>query len=518
MFQLSTGGGKTFIFSHIAKMAADKGKRVLILVDREELIQQTTASLIKMETPSEGVTAKKRKLQHFANVYVGMVETAYNRLTKNPDFFRNIDLLIIDEAHMMSYNKIFPFFQNSKILGVTATPVILKRQTFYKCDICKTEYLENTMCCNTETMEWSKPFSLNSIYDTIVCGPNISELIEDEKLVKEISMVRKSVDTSKLKTDKTGDYTEKSQNHAFGASESIKALVSDYEKYCKGKKTMIFTGSTKVNALLQNAFEKYNAKIFDTVNSDDDRKAVVNWFRKEKDAILISTGIFTKGFDVKDVDVIILYRATKSLALYVQIVGRGARTFPGKFNFYLLDYGGNIYEHGEFSDPNRDWSQIFYNGIGEARPKSQKLESVNQCDGCGALYLSALAVCPNCGEKPKPKKEKIQRGENYELVPIAPMPPPSGKKIVEYAKLNNEGTSFAFKILTNQVIDLFKFYDVKPEAYARSKLTGEFDKKVGNLIRRAYFTIIRSDLQGANRKLNRVMKDIKSNLDKLYKN
>lgn len=518
LFQLSTGGGKTFIFSYLTKLLEEKGKRILILVDREELIEQTVRSLIKIGVPSEGLTSKKRKLQHFSNVYVGMVETAYNRLSKNKHFFRNIDLLIIDEAHMMSFNKIFPFFSDSKILGCTATPVVLKRETFYKCEVCRSEYAENTTCCNTETMEWTRPFSMNSIYDTIVCGPGISELIERGNLVKEISIVKKSVDTSLLKTDKTGEITEKSQNHAFGAKESIKALVRDYEQLCKGKKTLIFTGSTKVNKLLEEAFRDYNARIFDTVNSEDNRKEVVNWFKKERDATLISTGVFTKGFDVQDVEVIIMYRKTKSLSLFIQIVGRGARTTDAIFkdNFLLIDYGENIDEHGEFSDPTRDWEKIFYNGIGKPRPKIEKIEFVGTCENCGALFPSTFEACPHCGSVPEPKKEKVQQGKEYVLKPIKPMPPPSGNRIVEYAKYQGQGAAFAYKVLTSQIIDLFRFYSVTEEQYTSAKNSGELDRKLDNIIRKAYFVIIRSGLEGANRRLTTITDKIKEKLELYY--
>lgn len=514
MYQLSTGGGKTFIFSYLTKILEERGKRVLILVDRKELIEQTLTSLLKLGVNAESLTANKRKLKHFSNVYVGMVETAYNRLKKDNKFFRKIDLLIIDEAHMMSYNKVFPYFENSKILGVTATPVVLKRETFYKCGVCRSEYKELTECCGDEVMEWTRPFSLSNIYDTIVCGPGIHELIEREKLVKEISIVKKSVDTSKLKTDKTGEFTEQSMTHAFNAPDSLQALLKDYESTCKGKKTMIFTGSTKVNAELEKLFSGYNAKIFDTKNSKENRKDVVNWYKNSTDGILISTGIFTKGFDCTDVEVIIMYRATKSLALFIQIVGRGARIHPGKFNFVLIDYGDNINTHNEFSDSTRDWERIFYSGVGKPKPKIERMEDVAQCEECGALYPKSEDVCLHCGAEPKPKKKKEQRGKEYVLKPITPMPPPSGKKIIAYTKMRGEGVSFAFKVLTNQIIDLFRFYSVTEEQYYKAKKSGELDRKIDNIIRKAYFEIIKSDLNGANRRLSTIIEKIKSKIEK----
>ena len=518
--QLPTGAGKTHSFCHIINKADQAGKRVLVLVHRDELVGQTIRSLNKHGVISESLTSKKRKLKHHTNCIVAMVETAYNRLSKDSLFLRNIDVVIADEVHIQVFEKVYNLLPNSKVIGFTATPVILKRSTFYKCDICNTRYEELMSCCGSEVMEWTEPGTLKNQYDDIVVGIGIDELIEKNKLVREISLIRKGVDTSKLKTDKSGDYTEKSQNHAFGASESIQALVSDYEKICKGKKVMIFTGSTKVNALLEDAFNNYNARIFDTVNSSEKRTEVVDWFKSERDAILISTGIFTAGFDCTDVEVIIMYRATKSLALYIQIVGRGARVTDKIFkdSFLFLDYGDNIATHGEFSDPTRDWEQIFYKGIGKPKPKREALERVEQCENCGILYPASLSKCSNCGEMPKPKKKRVQKGKEYILEPLRPMPPPSGKLIVEYCKSQGMGVNFAFKVLSQRILDLFKYYSVTLKAYNSAKESGELDQKIDRIIQKSYFTIIRSDLEGKNRKLKSIIKLIKEKLDRYYEN
>lgn len=519
--QLPTGAGKTHSFCYIIKKADDANKKVLVLVHRDELIKQTVASLNKQGVICEPLTSKKRKLKHHTNCVVAMVETAYNRLQKDPMFFRNIDLIIADEVHIQIFHKVYDLLPEAKVIGFTATPTVLKRITFFKCDICSTEYDENKQCCGGETMEWSRSFSLSEQYDDIVVGIGIDELIEQNKLVKEISIVKKSVDVSKLETDKTGEITEKSQNHAFGATDSIQALINDYNTLCKGKKVLLFTGSTKVNKLILEALisEGINARSYDSVNNkSNEREDTVKWFKSNRDAVLVNTGVFTTGTDVPDIEVVIMYRATKSLGLYIQCVGRAARTTNKiyKENFLFIDYGNNIQEHGEFSDPTRDWERIFYQGIGKPKPKREVLESVQQCESCGILYPSSFPACTNCGETPKPKKKRVQKGEEYVLEPLRPMPPPSGKRIVEYTKSQGKDVNFAFKVLTGQIIDLFRFYSITLEAYENSKVTGELDTKLTKIIQPAYFAIIRSGLSGANRRLSRVINDIKNKIEKYY--
>lgn len=519
--QLPTGAGKTHSFCYIIKKADISNKKVLVLVHREELIKQTVKSLNKQGVICEALTSRKRKLQHHTNCVVAMVETAYNRLQKDPMFFRNIDLIIADEVHIQIFEKVYDLLPQAKVIGFTATPVVLNRITFFKCEICKSEYDQVEQCCGGETIEWTKPYNLNQQYDDIVVGIGIADLIERDRLVQEISIVKKSVDTSKLKTDKSGEVTTKSQDHAFGADDSIQALISDYKQLCNGKKVLLFTGSTKVNKLIIEALlnEGINARSYDSVNNkSNEREDTVKWFNSNRDAVLVNTGVFTTGTDVPDIEVVIMYRSTKSLGLYIQCVGRAARTTDKiyKENFLFVDYGSNIQEHGEFSDPTRDWERIFYNGIGEPKPKYDRGERVEQCDECGMLYPANLPQCPNCDAIPKPKKQKVQKGEDYVLEPIRPMPPPSGARIVEYARSRNEGVSFCFKVLASQIVDLFRFYSVTHESYTRSLETGELDSKIKKIVQPAYFSIIKSDLQGANRRLSRVINDIKTKIEKYY--
>ena len=101
-------------------------------------------------------------------------------------------------------------------------------------------------------------------------------------------------------------------------------MPEEYLDKAKGKKTMIFTASTKQNISLLETFKDFQVRSYDTVNENEyNREEVVDWFRATEGAILISTGTFTTGFDVKEVECIIVNRPIQSLSLWLQIVGRG---------------------------------------------------------------------------------------------------------------------------------------------------------------------------------------------------
>ena len=219
LYQLPTGGGKTIVFSFLAKYWIEKtNKRVLILCHRIELVNQTIASLNRIGLTCESVTSKVTKLKHNCNVYVAMIETANNRLVKNNEFFKDVDLIISDECHILIFDKIFKYFPFSKILGCTATPIVLKKITFFKCQHCKTKYENLQQCCNDEVIEWTRPFTLSEIYQDIIVGASIQDLIDDGKLVQDLSFIKNYTDNSKLKIDsKSGDFSEASMNDAYNS-------------------------------------------------------------------------------------------------------------------------------------------------------------------------------------------------------------------------------------------------------------------------------------------------------------
>lgn len=524
LYQLSTGGGKTYVFSFLAKKwIEEKNTRILILCHRTELIDQTIKSLNQIGLTCEAVTSKTKSLNHSSQCYVAMVETANNRLKKNPYFFKNVGLLIVDECHILIFDKLFGYFNNAKILGCTATPVVLKRIKFYKCKYCKEKYDVETECCDTLTDEWSKPYKLSEIYQDIIIGPNIDELIKMGRLVKEISFIETYIDSDKLKVDSDGEFTSASLDSQYGSDEAVFNVLLNYEKLCIGKKTLIFNSSAKINILLYKKFldAGHNVMMYDSINDlDHSRKDVIDWFRKERDAVLLNVGVFTTGFDVTDIEAIILNRATASLSLFLQIVGRGGRVTDliYKDNFIFIDGGGNINRHQEWSDPTRDWKKLFLDGIGKEKQKKEDAFDVDTCKECGAIYPKSEPACPECGAEiiPKPKEPKAL-SENI-VLPIRKIPPPNGEKIYKYTVSKGENINFAFKIMISQICDMFIFYRVSKEQYISNKNDGRLVKKLKNMINKWYFVLLsKQDIKAENnRTINYLLEKTITKLDKIY--
>ena len=333
LFQLPTGGGKTVIFSEIARKFIEKtGEKVLILTHRIELSIQTSRQLKAIGVDNKVISSEVKKIpdQNEFNCFIAMVETLNNRLTENQKFIENVGLVIVDEAHYNSFRKIFQFYGDSNILGVTATPLSSNRS-----------------------------LPLNDNYNKLIVGESISNLIEGGYL-SNADTYTYDVNLHGLKIGTNGDFTVSSSDVVYGNYFMQEKLLFAYEEIAVGNKTLVFNSGIDTSIRVEETFKKrgYNIRHLDSTFSDKDRKDVLHWFKVTPDAILTSVGILTTGFDEPTVQTIILNRATRSLTLYHQMIGRGSRKLPNKDRFKLIDLGNNVRRFGFWQD-YLNWQDAF---------------------------------------------------------------------------------------------------------------------------------------------------------------
>lgn len=517
LYALPTGGGKTAIFSFIAKRFINKSnKKVLVLAHRTELIDQTLNTLRNIDVTCESVIASKKTLHNHSRVYVSMVQTLKNRLRVNPLFLQNIGLIIVDEAHLDLHQEVITYF-NCKVLAVTATPVSLKKINFTRCHRCKKEYDTINTCCNYETFEYSRKFSYSEIYDHIILGQSISELIMNDRLVRDLNYQIGGCNRSDFKVDdKTGDFDSESTNEFFGRPN----VVKNYEEICKGEKTIVFNSSTKTNFLTYESFVNagyQNVRILDSINTkQSERKPILKWFKETPDAILLNCGVLTTGFDEPSIQVVIMNRATLSLALWQQCVGRGGRKCETiyKPTFKVIDLGGNIESHGKWSD-EVDWKSIFYGSNDKPKIKKEVLDQTKDCNNCGAIISRTAIVCAFCGVVEESKNYNTVSQEVATLIDAIPMP--NGNKIVAYVQKIERDKNFAWVILQNQIIDIFIRHSVTFGMYEKAAKNGKFQISMRNIIKEPYSTIQGSSLKGTNLRTKAyIINKIKIKLEKYY--
>ncbi|MDP5157244.1 MAG: DEAD/DEAH box helicase [Flaviramulus sp.] len=332
LYQLPTGGGKTVIFSEIVRQyLKHHKKKVLVMTHRIELCKQTSNMLTEFGVVNK-VIDSKADLSDQSNYscFVAMVETLNNRLNDDKLDISDIGLVIIDEAHYNSFTKLFKFFSQSFILGVTATPL--------------SSSIELPMTDN---------------YDELIVGESIESLIENGFLAR-AEMYTYNVGLTSLVVGANGDYTVKSSEDLYTDNDMLTKLLQAYEERCKNKKTLIFNNGINTSLHVYDTFRRagYPVAHLDNTNTKKERALILKWFKKTPDAILTSVSILTTGFDEPTVDSIILNRATKSLTLYYQMIGRGSRILKDKKTFTVVDLGNNFHRFGPWGD-DLDWQRIF---------------------------------------------------------------------------------------------------------------------------------------------------------------
>ncbi|MCF4101663.1 DEAD/DEAH box helicase [Gillisia sp. M10.2A] len=333
LYQLPTGGGKTVIFSQIVREYIERtNKKVLILTHRIELCKQTSKMLGDFGVINKIINSKVKELpdQEDYMCFVAMVETLNNRLHDEKLEIQDIGLIIIDEAHYNSFRKLFKFFEKCFILGVTATPL---------------------------SSNIKLPMKDN--YRELIVGDSISSLIDKGFLAK-ANVFSYDVGLQSLKVGINGDYTVKSSEELYSNMSMQEKLLNAYMDKSRGKKTLIFNNGINTSKEVYETFRNAGIPIrhLDNTTSKQDRKQILKWFKHTPDAIVTSVSILTTGFDEPSVETIILNRATKSLTLYFQMIGRGSRVLPGKTSFNVLDLGNNVARFGHWSAPV-DWKQLF---------------------------------------------------------------------------------------------------------------------------------------------------------------
>ncbi|WP_299128348.1 DEAD/DEAH box helicase family protein [uncultured Winogradskyella sp.] len=333
LYQLPTGGGKTVIFSEIVRRYIEAHqKKVVILTHRIELCKQTSNVLSGFKVKNKIINSKVKTLpdQDEYQCFVAMVETLNNRLSDKDFELKNIGLIIIDEAHYNSFRKLFKFFNHCFILGVTATPL---------------------------SSNIKLPMKDN--YDKLIVGDDISTLIKNGFLAN-ADVYHYDVGLTTLKIGINGDYTVKSSETLYTNSVMQTKLLGAYEELAKGKKTLIFNNGIYTSKEVYYTFKKagYDVRHLDNTAGKQERKDILHWFKHTPEAVLSSVSILTTGFDEPSVETIILNRATRSLTLYFQMIGRGSRIYKDRSSFQVIDLGNNEARFGLWNQPV-DWQHIF---------------------------------------------------------------------------------------------------------------------------------------------------------------
>lgn len=359
---LPTGGGKTVEFGYIAKGAASRSTRVLILVHRREIMSQTLKKLFGF-----GVTAGQIATGHPMTrdpIQVAMIHTLRNRL----DVVKRPDLIIVDEGHHVTddntWGRVLRYWGEVPRILFTATPERLDGRGLRDAGV-----------------------------EEMVLGPSMAELVEGGYLAMPI-MYKPAQETAFEYHVKRGDYDTKEQHEQMSKRAVVGDVIEHYRKHMDGWPAICACVSVEHARLMARQFEAagYRARAVWGNMDTAQRESALNGLADGSVQIVTFCDLIGEGVDIPAIGGAILLRRTMSLSLYLQIAGRALRMAPGKTHSKILDHVGNYYLHGHVL-ADRQWSL----DSGRRDPRRETPPTTTTCPRCYGIWPGTPRRCPSCG-------------------------------------------------------------------------------------------------------------------------
>ncbi len=334
---MPTGAGKTHVAAAIIQSAIARGKRVLFLAHRKELIEQTVSKLFSAGITDVRVIRASSGAGHVdAPVVVASVQTITGARwdhAKPP-----ADLVVHDELHHVlaaSFRRVVDAYPHAHFLGLTATP------------------------CRGD----GRP--LSDVCDSLVTGPSVRELTAQGHLVPcRVWSPSRQLNPGEIARDPLDAYRE------FGAGGRAVVFCRDVahaEREAQRFGWPCIHGQTR------------------------DRGAILAAFARGEHQGVISVGVLTEGWDDPGASVAILARRIGHVGLYLQICGRVLRPAPGKTLATVIDLHGSVMDPS-IGPPDLDRT---YSLDGDGVQPAYR-DAIRQCRHCGSVFPTAHR-CPYCG-------------------------------------------------------------------------------------------------------------------------
>jgi DNA repair protein RadD len=307
ILQLPTGSGKTICAASIIHGALDRSKRLVFVVPRLVLIDQTVRSFERDGITDIGVIQGDHPRRNpSARVQIASAQTLIRRELPQ------VDGVIVDEVHLR-FDKIEQWIISPEgagiiFIGLSATP-------------------------------WAR--GMAQIWDDLIKPVSIQELIDDGHLCRFRVFVEAAPDMSGVRT-LGGDYREDDLSAISGAIELNANVISTWLEKGENRPTICYAVDRAHGRNLTNRFLEAHvaAEFIDCETPQDEREAIFTRYTAGATRVLVNVATLDTGLDL-DVHCICDCRPTKSRVRFVQAIGRGLRIADGKKDLLILDHAGN---------------------------------------------------------------------------------------------------------------------------------------------------------------------------------
>lgn len=379
LIELPTGSGKSLVIAMLIEKCLKWNRRVMVLAHRKELLQQNADKIMNLTGLGKddvGVYSAGLKSR---DTEQDIICAGIQSVAKKPEEFGHRDLILIDEAHLVSgwetsmYGRFLEGMQNicpGLVLGgLTATP--------YRLD-------------SGHLVQQGSAFSeiCYAVKTGVLIGEGFLSPVTNKPSETE-------VDVSDVKLVK-GEFKAGDIELVFDAT--VEAAVT--ELICRTRdrlSTIIFAcgvmhGEHITATLRARGIE---AEIITGNSMPIERAGILARFKAGDLPYLVNCDVLTTGFDAPCIDCVAVMRATMSPGLFAQMVGRGLRLSPetGKKDCLVLDFGGNIGRHGALDD-----AEYGVQSVKSTSESSGDADSPSkECPGCKNEVPVQTRRCDNCG-------------------------------------------------------------------------------------------------------------------------
>lgn len=373
------GAGKSYeIAGFIDALSKDNPefKMIVITPSAELVMQDYTAVTNVIGEKDVGIDSRMVERQELDKK---ITITNINTIYKDYKYFEKVDLIIIDEAHQIKqndtksssmYRAVESYFRslnpNLCIVGLTATPHRLSEGLIYGVDKFFSHIVHETK------------------FSTLTIGGFLSPLY--------CHLPNFKTDFSHAKTNFIGEFT----SDVWKLIDTDQAIAFLVQRAEKKKKVLIFATSLEQAELIKHKLKEATGEYVGLITSDTptlQRKNELGRFcsltAEDKIKYMVNVMVLKQGFDNPAIDMVVLFRPTRSTALYVQMCCRGSRKSPvtRKTKCEILDFGGNIERHGFIDD-------VEYKTGKEGPVENSHCYKV--CPECGALNSTKAEYCSEC--------------------------------------------------------------------------------------------------------------------------
>jgi DNA repair protein RadD len=389
---IPTAGGKSLVIATILREAIGQysDTRILVLQHVKELLVQNFQELIGIwpDAPAGMYSAAVNRRDLRSQIIFGGIQSIHKHAYK----LQRVDLVLVDEAHLIprTQNTLYRKFLGEllqinpymKVIGLTATHYRLDSGLLHEGD--------------------------DAMFSDIAYEAKIKDLIDAGYLCQPVTQSGDhQIDTSGVGT-RAGEFNAGQLEKVATDPDTVNAIADEIIAAGADRRgALVFGTGVEHCKMLRDALVargRSSECIFgETANGDRDR--FIREFKAQRLWSLVSCVTLTTGFNARHVDLVAVVKPTKSLGLWIQIVGRGFRLFPGKENFLVMDFGGNIARHGPIDNPTVRGKYTRPDEDAENRPSAPTKSCINaptcqevspisasECEACGAMFPGGVSL------------------------------------------------------------------------------------------------------------------------------